>query len=43
MAVVDVLVEIKLAALETGSVHVGTVDGLPLTFLPLPYALPSEV
>jgi folate-binding protein YgfZ len=39
---VDVLVEIKLAALGSGSVHAGSADGPTLTFLPLPYALPSE-
>jgi tRNA-modifying protein YgfZ len=39
---VDALVEIKLAALENGSVHVGAADGPTLVFLPLPYALPSE-
>jgi folate-binding protein YgfZ len=39
---VDALVEIKLAALEHGSVHVGAADGPTLAFLPLPYALPSE-
>jgi hypothetical protein len=40
---VDALVEIKLAALENGSVHLGAADGPALTFLPLPYALPTEV
>jgi len=40
---VDVLVEVKLAALETGAVHLRAADGLALTFLPLPYTLPSEV
>jgi len=40
---VDALVEIKLAALEQGSVHVGSAEGLALKFSPLPYALPSEV
>ena len=40
---VDVLVEVKLAALETGSVHLGAAEGPVLTFLPLPYALPAEV
>lgn len=39
----DVLAEIKLAALEGGSVHVGSADGPQLAFQPLPYALPSEV
>jgi len=39
---VDVLVEVKLAALETGSVHLGAAEGPALTFLPLPYALPAE-
>jgi folate-binding protein YgfZ len=39
---VDVLAEIKLAALDSGSVHVGSADGPTLAFLPLPYALPSE-
>jgi len=40
---VDLLVEIKLAALEAGNVHLGTADGPALRFLPLPYALPTEV
>ncbi len=40
---VDVLVEIKLAALENGSVHLGAAEGPALTFLPLPYALPAEI
>ncbi|WP_116140529.1 YgfZ/GcvT domain-containing protein [Trinickia diaoshuihuensis] len=39
----DVLAEIKLAALESGSVHLGAADGPELVFQPLPYALPSEV
>jgi hypothetical protein len=38
-----VLVEIKLAALESGSVHLGAADGPALRFLALPYGLPSEV
>ena len=37
----DCLVEIKMASLETGSVHLGAADGPPLQFLPLPYALPD--
>lgn len=40
---VDMLVEIKLTALENGTVHLGAADGPLLEFLPLPYALPSEV
>ncbi|MFM0175316.1 CAF17-like 4Fe-4S cluster assembly/insertion protein YgfZ [Paraburkholderia sediminicola] len=40
---VDVLVEIKLAALENGSVHLGAADGPALRFLALPYGLPTEV
>jgi hypothetical protein len=39
----DVLAEIKLTALEQGSVHLGAPDGPLLAFQPLPYALPSEV
>jgi tRNA-modifying protein YgfZ len=39
----DLLAEIKLAALESGSVHLGAADGPLLAFQPLPYALPSEV
>jgi folate-binding protein YgfZ len=39
---VDVLVEIKLASLGSGSVHAGSADGPTLSFLPLPYALPSD-
>jgi folate-binding protein YgfZ len=40
---VDALVEIKLAALASGSVHVASADGPALRFLPLPYALPTDV
>jgi hypothetical protein len=40
---VDALVEIKLAALEQGSVHVGSAEGPALKFSPLPYTLPTEV
>jgi folate-binding protein YgfZ len=40
---VDALVEIKLVALENGSVHVGAADGPALKFTALPYALPTEV
>ncbi|SAL61590.1 folate-binding protein YgfZ [Caballeronia peredens] len=39
---VDCLVEIKLAALASGSVHVGAADGPALTFVPLPYAFPAD-
>ncbi|MQQ99155.1 CAF17-like 4Fe-4S cluster assembly/insertion protein YgfZ [Glaciimonas soli] len=35
------ILEIKLAALENGSVHLGSADGAPLTVLPLPYAMPD--
>ena len=38
----DCLVEIKLAALESASVHVGSASGPALSFMPLPYALPVE-
>jgi folate-binding protein YgfZ len=40
---VDLLVEIKLAALESGSVHLGSAEGPALRFLALPYGLPTEV
>ncbi|OWJ60096.1 CAF17-like 4Fe-4S cluster assembly/insertion protein YgfZ [Paraburkholderia caledonica] len=40
---VDLLVEIKLAALESGSVHLGEAQGPALQFLALPYGLPIEV
>jgi len=40
---VDLLAELKLAALESGTVHLGAADGPALRFLPLPYALPTEV
>ena len=40
---VDILAEIKLVALEGGSVHLGAADGPALRFLPLPYAWPTEV
>jgi tRNA-modifying protein YgfZ len=36
----DALVEIKLAALDEGTVHLGAADGATLAFEPLPYALP---
>jgi folate-binding protein YgfZ len=36
----EALVEIKLAAVEAGSVHLGSASGPALRFLPLPYALP---
>ncbi|WP_289623101.1 CAF17-like 4Fe-4S cluster assembly/insertion protein YgfZ [Trinickia acidisoli] len=39
---IDLLAEIKLAALDGGTVHLGAADGPPLVFQPLPYALPSE-
>ncbi|KMZ11932.1 Folate-dependent protein for Fe/S cluster synthesis/repair in oxidative stress [Candidatus Burkholderia humilis] len=39
---IDCLVEIKLAALDNGAVHVGAADGPALEFLPLPYAFPSD-
>jgi len=39
---VDLLAELKLAALESGSVHLGAADGPALRILPLPYALPTE-
>ncbi|WP_250513113.1 folate-binding protein [Caballeronia sp. INDeC2] len=39
---VDCLVEIKLAALDNGSVHVGAADGPALVFVPLPYAFPAD-
>jgi hypothetical protein len=39
---VDLLAELKLAALESGTVHVGAADGPALRMLPLPYALPTE-
>ncbi|MCA7998959.1 CAF17-like 4Fe-4S cluster assembly/insertion protein YgfZ [Burkholderia metallica] len=40
---VDALVEIKLAALDSGTVHLGSADGPALTFDTLPYAWPTEV
>lgn len=36
------LVELKLAALEGGSLHAGAADGPMLTLAALPYALPTE-
>ncbi|HVW49329.1 MAG TPA: folate-binding protein [Trinickia sp.] len=39
----DLLAEIKLAALEGGTVHLGAAEGPQLVFQPLPYAFPSEV
>ncbi len=40
---VDLLAEIKLAALEHGSVHLGAAEGPALRMLALPYALPTEI
>ncbi|MBB5442502.1 MULTISPECIES: folate-binding protein YgfZ [unclassified Paraburkholderia] len=40
---VDLLVETKLTALDSGSVHLGAADGPALRFLALPYGLPAEV
>lgn len=37
----DALVELKLAALEGGSLHLGAADGAPLRLGSLPYALPA--
>jgi folate-binding protein YgfZ len=39
----DLLAEIKLSALENGTVHLGAADGPALEFQPLPYVLSSEV
>ncbi|SAL78756.1 folate-binding protein YgfZ [Caballeronia arvi] len=39
---VDCLVEVKLAALDNGTVHVGSAEGPALTFVPLPYAFPAD-
>ncbi|WP_175916340.1 MULTISPECIES: folate-binding protein YgfZ [unclassified Burkholderia] len=39
---VDALVEIKLAALDNGTVHLGAADGPALAFDALPYAWPTE-
>ncbi|KAB0646060.1 folate-binding protein, partial [Burkholderia territorii] len=39
---VDALVEIKLAALDTGTVHLGSADGAALAFDALPYAWPTQ-
>ena len=36
------LVEVKLAALDSGSLHVGAADGAGLRLTALPYALPGE-
>ncbi|MTV36188.1 CAF17-like 4Fe-4S cluster assembly/insertion protein YgfZ [Duganella radicis] len=36
---VDALVEMKLAAIEAGSVRLGSAEGTPLTFLDMPYVL----
>jgi hypothetical protein len=38
---IDCLVEIKLAALDDGTVHLGAAGGPALRFLDLPYALPD--
>jgi hypothetical protein len=36
----DALVELKLAALDDGSLHLGAADGPPLALQALPYPLP---
>ena len=36
---VDALVEMKLAALEAGDIRLGSADGAPLVFQPMPYPL----
>ena len=36
------LVEVKLAALQGGSLHAGAVDGVPLKVIALPYDIPAE-
>ena len=36
------LVEVKLAALQSGGLHAGTADGVPLTLATLPYAIPAD-
>ena len=36
---VDALVEMKLAALAAGDIRLGSADGMPLAFLPMPYPL----
>jgi hypothetical protein len=38
----DLIAEMKLAALDGGSLHIGAADGPPATLLPLPYALPRD-
>jgi len=38
----DALVELKLVALDGGSLHLGAVDGPVLGTLPLPYAVPRD-
>ena len=37
----DAIAEVKLAALDGGSLHLGATDGPLLERLPLPYALPT--
>jgi hypothetical protein len=38
----DAIAECKLAALGTGSLHLGATDGPTLALIPMPYALPRE-
>lgn len=38
----DALVELKLVALDSGSLHLGSADGPALHTLPLPYVVPRE-
>ena len=37
----DCLVELKIAAMEAGTVHLGSIEGPPLRFQALPYPLPD--
>jgi folate-binding protein YgfZ len=43
LGMTDCLVEVKLGALENTTVHLGSVNGMPLAFKPLPYTFPDPV
>jgi len=38
----DALAEVKLTAMDEGTLHLGRADGPALELQPLPYAVPSQ-
>jgi folate-binding protein YgfZ len=39
----DAIVSLQLSALQSGSLHAGSIGGLPLAVMPLPYALLEDI